>query len=164
MSDCAHHAHFHPVHQHTDDIDERIADISNMCAEQGLRFTSLRKQVLRLVMLAERPIGAYDVLAQLKQGNKPAAPPTVYRSLDFLLEHGFIHRLASINAYIPCCHPREPHEAAFLICQSCSSVQEFSKNPLFSELNELVEKDGFDIKHTTVEISGLCKACRMDID
>lgn len=158
MSDCNHTSHFHTVHHH-DDIDDRIADIAKFCSEQGLRFTALRQQVLRLVMDAERPIGAYDVLAQLKQGDKPAAPPTVYRSLDFLLEHGFIHRLASINAYIPCCHPREQHEAAFLICEKCASVQEFSKNPLFNELSELVKNDGFVSKHTMVEISGLCRHC-----
>lgn len=159
MSDCAHNSHFHPVHQHGDDIDSRVADIASFCVEHGLRFTKLRQQVLRLVLSAERPIGAYDILAQLKQGEKPAAPPTVYRSLDFLLEHGFIHRLASINAYIPCCHPREQHEAAFLICENCSAVQEFSKNPLFNELSELVKSDGFISKHTTVEISGLCRNC-----
>lgn len=159
MSDCAHPAHFHSVHHQPASVEERISNIAHVCSEQGLRFTSLRKQVLRIVLLAERPIGAYDVLAQLKQGDKPAAPPTVYRSLDFLLEHGFIHRLASINAYIPCCHPREQHEAAFLICQKCEYVQEFSKEPLFSELNDVVEKDGFVSKHTVIEISGLCRNC-----
>ncbi len=70
-------------------------------------------------------MGAYDLLAKIKSNaDRPAAPPTVYRTLDFLLEKGLIHRLTSINAYIPCCHPREGHQAAFLICTDCKSVTE----------------------------------------
>ena len=41
----------------------------------------------------------------MKATHGAAAPPTVYRALDFLLEHGFIHKLASINAFVGCHHP-----------------------------------------------------------
>ena len=40
--------------------------------------------------------------------DRPAAPPTVYRTLEFLLEKGLIHRLTSINAYIPVVIKRRP--------------------------------------------------------
>ncbi len=75
--------------------------------------------------------------------DRPAAPPTVYRTLDFLLEKGLIHRLTSINAYIPCCHPREGHQAAFLICTDCKSVKEASAQGLLQQLDALVRSRWF---------------------
>ena len=90
---------------------------------------------------------------------RPAAPPTVYRTLDFLLEKGFIHRLTSINAYIPCCHPREGHQAAFLICTECHTVKEASAKGLIQELNHLAASDHFNAHHSIIEISGICQQC-----
>jgi Fur family zinc uptake transcriptional regulator len=94
------------------------------------------------------------------ESDRPAAPPTVYRTLDFLLEKGLIHRLTSINAYIPCCHPREGHQAAFLICTDCKSVTEASAQGLLQQLDALSAADGFTAQHSIIEISGICQQCR----
>jgi len=100
------------------------------------------------------------LLAKIKSdSDRPAAPPTVYRTLDFLLEKGLIHRLTSINAYIPCCHPREGHQAAFLICTECHVVKEASSQGLTSQLNQLAASDQFSAQHTIIEISGKCQQC-----
>lgn len=115
MSSCSHEHNnaLHGVHGHHD-IKARIAEAEILCTAVGARLTPLRKEVLELILNASTPMGAYDLLAKIKgQADRPAAPPTVYRTLDFLLEKGLIHRLTSINAYIPCCHPREGHQAAF---------------------------------------------------
>lgn len=151
------HTHFHCVHNEPED---RLADIEAMCKQSNIRLTPLRKEVLLLILENDEPMGAYDILAKLKNRPKPAAPPTVYRSLNFLLEHGFIHRLASVNAYIPCCHPRESHEAAFLICTSCNKVLEFSKRPIFSELADIIQETAFQPHSTTIEINGICHQCQ----
>ena len=85
--------------------------------------------------------------------------PTAYRTLDLLLEKGFIHRLTSINAYIPCCHPREGHQAAFLICNECHAVTEASASGLIQQLNLLADSDHFKAHHSIIEISGICQQC-----
>ena len=92
--------------------------------------------------------------------DRPAAPPTVYRTLDFLLSKGLIHRLTSINAYIPCCHPREGHQAAFLICTECKAVKEASAQGLLDQLDALASSDDFTAHHSIIEISGICQQCR----
>lgn len=152
--------HFHAVHDHSHMPQDRLDDIAAYCKIKGLRFTPLRQKIYELIVLAKKPVGAYELLDKLATERKRAAPPTVYRSLEFLLEHGFVHRLATTNTYIPCCHPRQPHQAAFLICENCHSVQEFSKEPLFSELQELINKDGFVVKESVIEITGLCQSCQ----
>ena len=160
MSLCSHEHHnaLHGVHDHP--IEDRLAEAEQLCTQNGARLTPLRREVLELILNAQGPIGAYDLLAKMKSAaDRPAAPPTVYRALDFLLSKGLIHRLSSINAYIPCCHPREGHQAAFLICTSCQSVKEASAQGLLQQLDDLAHSDQFSAHHSIIEISGICQRC-----
>ena len=88
-----------------------IDQAEQLCERRKLRFTALRKQVLELVCMAEQPVGAYHLLDELRASGRSAAPPTVYRALDFLLEQGLVHRLATNNTYLACAHPQHPHAA-----------------------------------------------------
>ncbi len=156
-----HHSHDHSLHDtHTHSIATRLTDAEAECARRGVRWTPLRSDVLKLILLAGKPIGAYDLLAQMATNGRPPAPPTVYRSLDFLLEQGFIHRLTSINAFVPCCHPRSGHEAIFLICQNCHRVDEAESSTLQNTLMHLAQQGGFLLQHTTIEVAGLCVECQ----
>ena len=130
---CTHH---HNVH-HTHDPKERLQEAKAHCQSRGVRFTPLREEVYLLILTADKPLGAYDLISALQNSrqktnakNKNVAPPTIYRSLEFLLGEGLIHQLSSINAYVPCCHPRSQHAAAFLICKSCNGVEECSNMPV----------------------------------
>lgn len=161
MSLCSHEHHetLHGVHDHHN-VEARLTEAEVLCANLGARLTPLRKEVLQLILNASGPVGAYDLLAKLKSASeRPAAPPTVYRTLDFLLGKGFIHRLTSINAYIPCCHPREGHQAAFLICTQCNTVKEATAHGLIQQLEHLAASDQFNAHHSIIEISGICQPC-----
>ena len=165
-----HHSHDHSITQHSHDnsvhdththsIARRIADAEQECQRRGVRWTALRSDVLTLILQAPKPVGAYDLLAKMAHQGRPPAPPTVYRSLDFLLEQGFIHRLTSINAFVPCCHPRNGHQAAFLICQRCHRVDEAESLNLQNSLQMIAQQGGFLVKQTTIEIAGLCISCQ----
>ncbi|MDV2470155.1 transcriptional repressor [Acinetobacter chinensis] len=162
MSSCSHEHHnaLHGVHDHHN-TESRLTEAEALCASTGARLTPLRKEVLELILNASGPMGAYDLLAKIKsESDRPAAPPTVYRTLDFLLEKGLIHRLTSINAYIPCCHPREGHQAAFLICTECRRVKEASAQGLLQQIDEIATSDQFGAHHSIIEISGICQQCR----
>jgi Fur family zinc uptake transcriptional regulator len=77
---------------------------ATLCARQGGRMTPQRRDVLGLILQAEAPVGAYDLLEQLRVSDRRPAPPTVYRALDFLLEHGLIHRIERLSAFVSCTH------------------------------------------------------------
>lgn len=150
-------------------IEQRVNQARQSCQARGLRFTALREAVFRVILQATAPIGAYDILAQLQQQQPPLAdndsqkaiaPPTVYRSLDFLLTHGFIHQLNSANAFIPCCHPREKHSVAFLICAQCGKVEEFSADSIASLLHSVQSEANFMVQTSVIEISGVCHQCQ----
>ena len=111
-------------HHHVHDSEQFVREVEAVCRERGLRLTALRERVLRLIADAERPVKAYELLELMREGHGPAAPPTVYRALDFLLESGFIHKLESINAFVGCHHPRVQHSVPFLICDHCHATVE----------------------------------------
>lgn len=142
-------------------IERSLALAKQNCASQGIRFTPLREQVYRLILESPMPIGAYDLLAKLQQSSdKNIAPPTVYRSLDFLLEYGLIHQLSSTKAFFACCQPDGKHTATFLLCQQCGDVQEFNYHQLEQTLSNIATQSGFLVKSSVIELSGLCPSCQ----
>ncbi len=141
---------------------ERLLDrAAQLCAERGARMTHLRREVLGLILDTDGPTGAYDLLDRLKVTRRGAAPPTVYRALDFLLEHGFIHRVERLSAFVGCiAREREEHAAQFLICRQCSKVTEIEDGGVVHALAEAAARAGFSVGRATVEAEGVCAGCR----
>nr|WP_254602513.1 Fur family transcriptional regulator [Burkholderia metallica] len=140
--------------------DARLSRADAFAAEHGLAWTPLRRQVYERVLAAQRPIGAYDLLAELEPQRGRVPPTTVYRALDFLVEHGFIHRIESKNAFFACCEIGVPHEGQFLICDSCGDTVEIPGGDLAKQLSASEPAHGFEVHHQVVELSGLCGHCK----
>lgn len=136
-----------------------MREVGDVCDERGLRLTPLRERVLSLVAGAERPVKAYDLMEQVKDGKGAVAPPTVYRALDFLLENGFIHKLESINAFVGCHQPRTPHSVPFLICNLCGLAVEMEDERATRILSEQAIALGFRPQAQTLEVHGRCAQC-----
>jgi Fur family transcriptional regulator, zinc uptake regulator len=147
------------AHSHAHDADSFVRDVSRVCDERSLRLTPIRLRVLELVAEAKIPVKAYDLLDRLKDGPGMAAPPTVYRALDFLLEHGFIHKLESINSFVGCHHPGEAHQVPFLICDRCSSATEICDEQVAILLTSQARERGFTPASQTLEVHGVCAGC-----
>lgn len=141
-------------------IRSALAAAEELCRQEGLRLTPLRRQVLELVWRSHRPVGAYALLEQLRGRSGRVAPATVYRALDFLLEQGLVHRLASLNAFVGCVRPGTPHAGQFLICASCQGLTELDDPRLRGAIAESAEAAGFELHHPTIELHGLCPGCR----
>lgn len=147
-------------HDHGDCVSKAIDTAKCLCRDRGLRFTRIRRRVLEIVWNSHKPVGAYDILDSLNGTGRIAAPPTVYRALDFLIEADLVHRLDSINAYVGCADPGTSHTGQFLICRECRTVAELDD----VDINRLVEQKvsalGFSAVHQMLEIHGLCQDCR----
>jgi Fur family zinc uptake transcriptional regulator len=147
-------------HHHVHSGDAFVAEVERACSARGLRLTPLRASALRLLADAGRPVKAYELLDLMKATHGGAAPPTVYRALDFLLEHGFIHRLASINAYVGCHHPgAAQHAVPFLICDVCQAAVELEDADVVGALEARARARGFVPRAQTLEVHGTCAQC-----
>ncbi|AJE17262.1 zinc uptake transcriptional repressor Zur [Stutzerimonas balearica] len=148
-------------HDHDHCVSSALAEADSLCLRQGVRLTALRRRVLELVWQSHRPLGAYDILATLsEQDGRRAAPPTVYRALDFLLENGLVHRIASLNAFIGCSHPEHPHQGQFLICRNCHTAIELEQASIAEAIESAARTVNFAVETQTVEVVGLCAPCR----
>lgn len=146
-------------HDHEACVAEALAHAERLCAEAGLRLTPTRRRVLQLVWSSHRPVGAYEVLEALGEAGKRAAPPTVYRALEFLMEAGLVHRLDSLNAFIGCADPSHPHHGQFLICRDCRQVEEINATDVNQRIDSFARELGFVAEQQMLEVQGLCRAC-----
>jgi Fur family zinc uptake transcriptional regulator len=137
-----------------------LARAAALCESRGARLTELRRDVLGLILEAQGPAGAYDLLDRLRARRGPAAPPTVYRALDFLLAQGFVHRIERLAAFVGCLEDAgHAHGAQFLICRNCGSVREIEDAGLAAALAAAARAAGFTVGRATIEAEGLCAAC-----
>lgn len=147
-------------HDHGRCVAHALAAAEAECRRRGARLTDVRRRVLELVWASHAPIGAYVVLETLGREGWSAAPPTVYRALDFLLAHGLVHRIERLNAYVGCTRPGAPHAGQFLLCTQCGAAAELDDESITRAVAAAAARLGFTITGQTVEAEGLCPACR----
>lgn len=147
-------------HDHTSCIRSGIAAVDAHCAAHGLQLTPVRRRVLEILLQEHRALGAYDILDKLRAENLGSQPPVAYRALDFLVQHGFAHKIERLNAFIACAHMGHDHTPAFLICRSCDAVAETHADPARGMLGRAAQDSGFAIEQAVVEALGLCPACQ----
>ncbi|TBW54868.1 transcriptional repressor [Marinobacter halodurans] len=152
------------AHNHRACVDQALADAHRICNDAHARLTPTRERVLELIWQSHKPLGAYDLLGALAQEGQNAAPPTVYRALDFLQQHGLVHRIASLNAFVGCAHAGHRHTGFFLICRACRNVLELSAPQVAAAVDKAAQEEGFAAEDTTLEIAGLCPACQRESD
>lgn len=157
----------HRDHDHDHCARDAIAHAEATSAAEGLRFTEQRRKVLAALAKSHVPASAYEVIDRLAADGPRPAPVSVYRALEFLVEHGFAHRIESRNAYIACSrgpdgHDKPGHGAAtvFLLCENCGAAGEASSAALTEALAVVTQAAGFAPSAPIIEIRGLCARCR----
>jgi Fur family zinc uptake transcriptional regulator len=138
---------------------EHLDDAEVICRRRGGRLTRQRRAVLRALLEGGRPMTAYELLDAVRETDGAVTPASTYRSLDFLLQMGLVHRLQSTKSYVPCDHPEHPHAGQFLICRRCGTVVEAEDPRLARAATALRQRHGFTVDQETVEFTGVCGAC-----
>jgi Fur family zinc uptake transcriptional regulator len=99
-------------------------------------------------------------LETLQAERRGAAPPTVYRALNFLLAHGLVHRIESQNSFVGCPDPDKPHGGQFLICRSCGMAAALTDDAVARAIRKSANRAGFSVGRPIIEIQGLCPYCQ----
>ena len=140
-------------------MEDALAAAERVCEAAGANLTTLRKQEWRIVWSGHRPVGACEILESRSSGGRRAAPPTVYRALEFLSEHGLVQRLASLNAYAGCSNLGHRGHGQFLIFTLCGSAVELNDGDINQVIQQAASRRGFAPASHTVEIAGPCLNC-----
>lgn len=137
-----------------------LATAEALCRTRGGRLTPQRRAVLTKLLRARRPLTAYELLERIRPEDAAITPASIYRSLDFLLDVGLAHRLDSTRSFVACDHPDHLHAGQFLICRECGIVVEAEDGRIARAAEDLGKRHGFKLENRTVELTGLCGACR----
>ena len=147
-------------HDHRACIGTALDVAGALCQARGARWTAIRRRVLELIWASHRPIGAYELLDRLAEDGRRAAPPTVYRALEFPMEQGLVHRIESRNAFIGCNNPGSDHVVEILLCTDCGCAAELSDARIARAMRAAAAELGFEVRGQTLEVSGRCAACQ----
>lgn len=147
-------------------LDHSVNKAEQLCRESGARLTTKRKNLLALLIGSSIPQSAYELAEMYKKHYQDAIPAmSVYRMLDFFIEHNLVHKLNSTNKYLACDHIACEHHhevPQFLICDQCHEVSEIGvKREIVDQLKESVMSTGFKLSHQQLELHGRCKACQL---
>lgn len=146
-------------HDHQACESRALEEALERLASEGARLTPVRRRTLEILLESHRAMGAYEILDRLAEEGFGRQPPVAYRALEFLAQHGLVHRLQRLNAFAACLHPGHEHTPAFLICRKCDKVAELPGARIRDVLAELAAESGFVMERSTVEVLGLCPAC-----
>lgn len=141
-------------------IDTAMKALERYAERHGERLTDPRRFVFEILVASTKPMTAYDILDALGQKIDKPKPPTVYRALEFLQKSGFVHRIESLNAYVPCVEDHHHKGSQFMICENCGTVEEIHICHIPQELKDKASAKGFTLSHWNVEFFGLCSQCR----
>lgn len=125
-------------------------------------MTALRRQVVGILAQAGQPLGAYTILQKLAESqNRIIAPPTIYRTLDFLVDNGFVVKIESRQVYAPCDHLDHAHDHHGIVfsCAKCGSATEIEAVAVDREIAALASRLHFKIERKVQEIEGVCATC-----
>jgi len=157
-----------PILEHHDHDHARCAALAlrhaeRICRREKLRFTPQRRRVLEALLTSHVPASAYEVIDRVADdaGRRPA-PISVYRALDFLVEHNFAHRIESRKAFVACDRGAdcEPGATLFLVCDNCGAAGEAPSEALGRLVADETRRRGFLPRLQVLEVRGLCARCR----
>lgn len=141
-------------------IARKLQTAQVLCEQRGTRLTPLRRLVLETLLRHPGSMKAYELLDALRAAQPGAAPPTVYRALDFLTDQGLIHRLDAVSAWSACSDAGgEPHDL-LIVCTRCGNVAELSDPALSQRLADCVAQAGFALAGHETELRAICTQCQ----
>ena len=138
------------------------SQVEAVCQERGLQMTALRRDIVEIFAVAEHPLGAYAVIQKLSEArSRSIAPPTVYRTLDFLVENGFVVKIESRQAYVACDHIGHDHDHHGIVfsCQRCGRTSEINSQAIDVEIAAIADRLAFKSERKMIEVNGTCSIC-----
>ena len=138
---------------------QKSSTLSNDLRRNHHKLTRARQAVLDTLATAERHLTPAEIYRQAKTKYPRLGLVTVYRTLELLVEMGYLQRVHATDG----CHSYAPSAQAHghqLICSLCGRTEEFSDCDLEALIESLQNRTGFEINVHMLELMGYCPACQ----
>lgn len=136
----------------------RPPTVSRPAAAKASQFTPLRQLVLGLLTARGGSATAYELLEDLHRERPHAAPPTVYRALQYLMREGLVSHVSTTSTFRLSEQQDGRHEI-LVVCTHCHSVRALHDATLEKVLLGAAETAHFQVEGQQTEIKGVCEDC-----
>jgi Fe2+ or Zn2+ uptake regulation protein len=144
------------THVHTAPSDD--AAVTQLLRESGLRATSQRVVMHRLLRERDRHVSAEELLSEAGEQLPGVSLPTVYATLELFEELGIVRRVNGGGGTLLWDTRADAHH--HMICRNCGRIEDMETPLDLDRARRAAARSGFQPDRAEVVVSGLCRDCR----
>ena len=143
------------THHHTPPRDD--AELAELLRDRGLRATSQRVVMHRLLRDHARHVSAEELLSEASERLPGVSLPTVYATLELFEQLGVVRRVNGGGGTLLWDTRGDAHH--HMICRRCGRIEDMEVPVDLDRVRRSAAKSGFEPDRAEVVVSGLCASC-----
>lgn len=147
-------------------MDERLDRFKNLLKERGLKSTSQRTAILKVLLdQPEQHFTAEEIYDLVRKEWPDIGLATIYRNIQLLSDMQLIDKLNLDDGYVryeiaDMDDQETRHHHHHMICKECGKVLAFGEDLLDSLEEKIMKETGFLVCDHEVKFYGICRECR----
>jgi Fe2+ or Zn2+ uptake regulation protein len=133
------------------------AELSERLRERGLRATSQRVVMHRLLRDRARHVSAEELLSEASERLPGVSLPTVYATLELFEQLGIVRRVNGGGGTLLWDTRADAHH--HMICSRCGRIEDMELPLDLARARRSAARAGFSADRAEVVVSGLCAEC-----
>jgi Fe2+ or Zn2+ uptake regulation protein len=134
------------------------AELAELLRERGLRATSQRVVMHRLLRDRDRHVSAEELLSEASERLPGVSLPTVYATLELFEQLGIVRRVNGGGGTLLWDTRADTHH--HMICRNCGRIEDLETPLDLERARRSAARSGFEADRAEVVVSGLCARCR----
>jgi Fe2+ or Zn2+ uptake regulation protein len=143
---------------HTQDPPRDDAELAELLRGRGLRATSQRVVMHRLLRDRDRHVSAEELLSEASERLPGVSLPTVYATLELFEQLGIVRRVNGGGGTLLWDTRADTHH--HMICRNCGRIEDLETPLDLEPARRSAAGSGFEADRAEVVVSGLCARCR----
>ena len=133
------------------------AELADLLSERGLRATSQRVVMHRLLRDRNRHLSAEELLSEASERLPGVSLPTVYATLELFEQLGIVRRVNGGGGTLLWDTRADTHHHT--ICRNCGRIEDMETPVDLESVRRSAARAGFQPDRAEVVVSGLCADC-----
>jgi Fe2+ or Zn2+ uptake regulation protein len=147
----------HRMKTPTDTTPRTDAELTDLLRQRGLRATSQRVVMHRLLRDRNRHVSAEELLSEASERLPGVSLPTVYSTLELFEELGIVRRVNGGGGTLHWDTRADSHH--HMICTRCGRIEDMETPLDLDRARRSAARSGFQADRAEVIVSGLCASC-----
>lgn len=132
--------------------------LAQQVREKGFRLTLQRVAIMNVLHAAGKHLLATEVCAQVHASAPGLTEPTIYRTLDFLVQNELVSVTHASGGKLK--YELARHQHHHLVCSVCGQEQEVSQAQLQAIYDQVEQITGYRLTESHLTFTGLCPGCK----